>query len=786
MLNEAGRIVGEFTVARATEADEFYLFGSLPAEVHHSRWFRHHLPADGSVRFEVLGLGLVGLSVAGPRSRDVLAAVAPDLDLSTEAFPFMTFRRVDLGMIPALVARINYAGDLGYELWVAPRVPARAVRPDHGGRRAARPAAVRDAGADVAAAREELRDVVPRVPADLHAARGRDHALHQARPRVHRPGGARGRAGRRRSGAAARGVRRRARPGRPGRRHRRRADLARRRRSSAGSRRAATATTSGSRSRSGTCRRRSRPRTARAAPASRSRSSGGAGRPGSSPSRCSTRRASGCASDRRRDAGRAGSDRRRRAADRRSSRATRSRSRSCGPARSPGRGGTLCLAGDCGNCLAEVDGVAYVRTCQVAGRPGLRRRAASGRRRCPPLPVVVSRGPDATPLGRRDRASQRLEVDVAVIGGGRAGWPRPRRRERPVATSSSSTPRDGRRGRGDLRRARRSSPGRRPGCSTSTPHEIVVATGAAEIQPVCPGNDLAGLVTARAAERLHAAGVDLGRAVAVGTPPDGVPCDRRSTGAWSASRATTAGSRAVVTADPATGAETTTPCETVDRRPRPGAARPARPDGRRRCRSRSSATAADEHPLPPPPTDGVVCRCMGVDRRRPRGRVGQGLHRARAAQAGEPRRPRDVPGRRLPAPRPLVDRRPDRRRCPSRSRPARRRARSRSPRPPPTSTSTPSGGRRSTTSTSRSGRGWTGSAAGGGRGTTATPSPSTGRSARASRSATSARSASWSSPGRTSSSSWSGSIRATSRTSSPAGRATRCCSTSAATSWTTG
>ena len=40
MLNEAGRIVGEFTVARPSDADEFYLFGSLPAEVHHSRWFR--------------------------------------------------------------------------------------------------------------------------------------------------------------------------------------------------------------------------------------------------------------------------------------------------------------------------------------------------------------------------------------------------------------------------------------------------------------------------------------------------------------------------------------------------------------------------------------------------------------------------------------------------------------------------------------------------------------------------------------------------------------------------
>lgn len=119
MLNDQGRIVGEFTVARATEADEYHLFGSLGAEVHHSRWFRHHLPADGSVRFQVLGLKLTGLSIAGPHAQDVLASIS-DADLSTEAFRFMDFRQVDLGMIPAHVARINYAGDLGYELWVAP------------------------------------------------------------------------------------------------------------------------------------------------------------------------------------------------------------------------------------------------------------------------------------------------------------------------------------------------------------------------------------------------------------------------------------------------------------------------------------------------------------------------------------------------------------------------------------------------------------------------------------------------------------------------------------------
>ncbi|MGI8517505.1 MAG: 2Fe-2S iron-sulfur cluster-binding protein, partial [Acidimicrobiia bacterium] len=37
----------------------------------------------------------------------------------------------------------------------------------------------------------------------------------------------------------------------------------------------------------------------------------------------------------------------------------------------PRGGGCICLGGDCPNCLVEVDGVAYVRSCQVAARPGL-------------------------------------------------------------------------------------------------------------------------------------------------------------------------------------------------------------------------------------------------------------------------------------------------------------------------------------------------------------------------------------------------------------------------------
>jgi dimethylglycine dehydrogenase len=118
MLDQSGHIVGEFSVARIAD-DQFFLFGSQAAEVHHSRWFVAHLPDDGATRFEVLGLSVVGLSVAGPWARDVLQSVTLD-SLATEHFPFMSFRRFDIGMIPTWVGRMTYTGDLGYEIWVAP------------------------------------------------------------------------------------------------------------------------------------------------------------------------------------------------------------------------------------------------------------------------------------------------------------------------------------------------------------------------------------------------------------------------------------------------------------------------------------------------------------------------------------------------------------------------------------------------------------------------------------------------------------------------------------------
>jgi glycine cleavage system aminomethyltransferase T len=272
----------------------------------------------------------------------------------------------------------------------------------------------------------------------------------------------------------------------------------------------------------------------------------------------------------------------------------------------PARGGTLCLAGDCGNCLAQVDGVAYVRTCQTPAVPGLvaRRHPADD---LPPLPVVAGSDLARTPLGR-EIGVRRIEVDVAIVGSGASG--------RAAATAAEGE------GRSVLVLDAAAGdevvaiyPGRILVVRTPTgmlhvqADGIVVATGAADVQPVCPGNGLAGLYTARAATRLHAAGVRLGaKVVAVGPPPAGVACTPlpgRLVGFEGEGRV-----RAVVTAD-AAGAETTTPCDAVvldlGRTPRDVLARMA-PGGA----VSAVGPAADDAPLPSAPTDGLVCPCSGT------------------------------------------------------------------------------------------------------------------------------------------------------------------------------
>jgi sarcosine oxidase, subunit alpha len=56
---------------------------------------------------------------AGPRARDLMAALATDVDCSREAFGFMRWRGGTVAGMPARIARVSFSGELAYEVSVA-------------------------------------------------------------------------------------------------------------------------------------------------------------------------------------------------------------------------------------------------------------------------------------------------------------------------------------------------------------------------------------------------------------------------------------------------------------------------------------------------------------------------------------------------------------------------------------------------------------------------------------------------------------------------------------------
>jgi sarcosine oxidase subunit alpha len=56
------------------------------------------------------------VAVVGPNSRRILQALAPDMDLSNAAFPFMSFREGKVAGMDARVFRISFSGELAYEI----------------------------------------------------------------------------------------------------------------------------------------------------------------------------------------------------------------------------------------------------------------------------------------------------------------------------------------------------------------------------------------------------------------------------------------------------------------------------------------------------------------------------------------------------------------------------------------------------------------------------------------------------------------------------------------------
>ncbi|WP_425038975.1 GcvT family protein [Primorskyibacter sp. S187A] len=112
MLSPKGRIIGDFTVSCLAEG-HFQITGSYGAQAMHMRWFMSH-PPEGEVTLDNVSDRRTGFQIAGPRARDLLQKVCRE-DISGMAF--MEVRQLTIGTMTALVQRVSYTGDLGYEIY---------------------------------------------------------------------------------------------------------------------------------------------------------------------------------------------------------------------------------------------------------------------------------------------------------------------------------------------------------------------------------------------------------------------------------------------------------------------------------------------------------------------------------------------------------------------------------------------------------------------------------------------------------------------------------------------
>ena len=115
-LGPNGRYATEFTITRLAD-DRFFLLSGAVAYQRDLDLLRDALRPGEDVRIDDVTMGWTALIVAGPRARDLLAGLTTT-DLSSPAFPWLTGREIEVAGVPVRALRVNYVGELGWELHV--------------------------------------------------------------------------------------------------------------------------------------------------------------------------------------------------------------------------------------------------------------------------------------------------------------------------------------------------------------------------------------------------------------------------------------------------------------------------------------------------------------------------------------------------------------------------------------------------------------------------------------------------------------------------------------------
>ena len=117
LCDDAGIILDDGTVARLDET-RFLVTTTTGGVDAIEQWMDWWLAGTGRCAHVTNVTGALGaINVAGPRARELLAPLT-DLDLSPSAFPYLAVRQGRVAGVPAVVLRIGFVGELGYEIHV--------------------------------------------------------------------------------------------------------------------------------------------------------------------------------------------------------------------------------------------------------------------------------------------------------------------------------------------------------------------------------------------------------------------------------------------------------------------------------------------------------------------------------------------------------------------------------------------------------------------------------------------------------------------------------------------
>jgi len=116
-LDESGIVIEDGVIARAA-ADRFYVTAtSSGVAAFYREMLRWAMLWGLDVTLSNVTGQFAAMNLAGPDSREVLAKLT-GIDLSAEAFPYLGIRQGKVAGVDAIVMRVGFVGELGYEVHV--------------------------------------------------------------------------------------------------------------------------------------------------------------------------------------------------------------------------------------------------------------------------------------------------------------------------------------------------------------------------------------------------------------------------------------------------------------------------------------------------------------------------------------------------------------------------------------------------------------------------------------------------------------------------------------------